>query len=76
MNPSRRRMSRWGAAILISFAAATPALAQKKGEDPLPPYDVSPLERSGAWVPWVFAFIFAAGAIGLAFKNPHRSHLD
>lgn len=69
-----RRMATAGLALLF---AASPAFGQAKKGDPLePPWDVAPLPRERAWVQWVFAFLFVAGVAGLAFKNPHRSHLD
>lgn len=42
----------------------------------LPPYDVSGLPHGKIWVPWVAAFLFAAGILALAFKNPHRSSIE
>lgn len=60
---------------LTLLFAVSPSLAQKK-EQTEGPWDVSPMEEGYRWVPWVFAFLFAAGCLGMAFKNPHRTHLD
>lgn len=74
---SRRSVRRLAAAGLLLVMSTAPASAQaKKGDDPMPPYDVAPMPRERAWVQWVFAFLFVAGVAALAFKNPHRSHLD
>jgi len=74
---SNRRWMRWGVAAVVALSSlATPAYAQRNDEERLPPYDVQGLDNQRIWVPWVFAFLFAAGCIMIAFKNPHRSHLD
>ncbi|MBW7906147.1 MAG: hypothetical protein LC135_16720 [Phycisphaerae bacterium] len=62
------------AALVCTALIAPPAFADD--EEKPPPYDVSALKRERQWVPWVAAFLFAAGVIGIAFKNPHRTHLD
>jgi len=56
--------------LLASFAS--PAFAQRKAEEPRPPYDVKGLTHSKMWIPWVFAFLFTAGSLAVALKNPHR----
>lgn len=73
---SRFAVTRWGARVACAVLTAAPTLAQEKKED-LPPWDVQSLERGGYdWIPWVFAFLFAAAVVAIAFKNPHRTHLD
>jgi hypothetical protein len=74
---SRRSLRRLAAAGLVLLLSAAPASAQNKKGEPLePPWDVPAMPRERAWVQWVFAFLFVAGVAGLAFKNPHRTHLD
>lgn len=76
---SRRR---WRNRLLIAAAtvllATAPASAQRRSDDAekLPPYDVDGLEHRKQWVPWVAAFLLAGAVVAIAFKNPHRSHLD
>jgi len=65
-----RRLGPLAVVLLITFGQT--ALAADKGEK-LPPYDVTGLEHTKVWVPWVFAFLFAAGGMIVAFKNPHRA---
>lgn len=77
MGANRRLISRVAAAAFMWVAVSAPALAQKPDDEvPLPPYDVQGLQHSKIWVPWIFAFVFAAGCIAVGIKNPHRSHLD
>ncbi len=64
------RLALVGVFVLATFAS--PAFAQQKGDEPQPPHDVRGLPHSKVWVPWVFAFLFAAGCLAMAFKNPHR----
>lgn len=62
---------------LTALAAVAPAAAQPKDdEEKLPPFDVRGLTASKQWLPWVIAFLFVGATVGIAFKNPHRSHLD
>lgn len=73
---SNRRWLRWGLAAVVGLSAfAAPAYGAKDDEK-LPPYDVQGLDNQRIWVPWIFAFLFAAGCVMIAFKNPHRSHLN
>lgn len=67
--------TRLAVALLVAALTCTPALAQKKTEQ-LPPYDVPAMEHRSIWVQWVFAFLFVAGVVAIAVKNPHRTHLD
>lgn len=59
--------------LLVLAIVVSPALAAKGDEERLPPYDVTGLAHTRIWVPWVFAFLFAAGCAAAAFKNPHRT---
>jgi hypothetical protein len=63
------------AAVALSGLTA-PALGagNSANTEKQPPYDVTGLKHSRIWVPWIFAFIFGAGAVAVGVKNPHRSH--
>lgn len=81
MRTTRLRRGRhcWLLCVLTAMVTvAAPALAQKSSgdEEPLPPFDVPGLSHTKQWVPWVVAFLFTGVTIAIAFKNPHRSHLD
>lgn len=77
MRRVRSNFARWSMAIALLFAWLSPAAALAKDDTkPLPPYDVSGLPHQRVWLPWLFAFLFAAGVIAIGFKNPHRTHLD
>ena len=60
--------------VLLSTVIGTAVAADQ--EEKLPPYDVNGLPNGKIWIPWVAAFLFAAGILFLAFKNPHRSNLE
>ena len=71
----RKNVLRWvtlGTLVLASFASPAVGQPSKDKGERLPPYDVQGLEHKRIWVPWVFAFVFAAGCLAVAFKNPHR----
>ena len=73
MKLQRNRLLRLTLVIVFMLGSFTsPALAKKDVEN-LPPYDVRGLDHSRIWVPWVFAFLFAASCLAVGFKNPHRS---
>ena len=61
-------------ALLLLFCAA-PALAQD--EDSNEPWlDVPNLPWHKPWIQWIFGSLFVLLCLGIAFKHPHRSHLD
>jgi len=76
MKPRRGRWLRLAALSMTCLCLlAAPAWAKEEGERQ-PPYDVPGIEHHKIWVPWIFAFLFAGACIAIAFKNPHRTHLD
>lgn len=58
------------AAVLL----AVPALAQEEEEKPWNYVPV--LEYEKEIFQWIAAVLFMVGCVAIAFKNPHRSHLD
>lgn len=77
MRMRRRRWAHLGvlAALFLVLSAPAATLAAER-EEPKPPYDVSGFPRKKVWVPWVFGFAFAGACVAIAFKNPHRTHMD
>lgn len=69
-----RRIAILAAVTLSGLAAPALAAGPSASTEKVPPYDVTGLQRSRIWVPWVFAFVFGAGAVAVGVKNPHRSH--
>lgn len=74
LNHRNRRLMRISLLAVVMLIGTAPALAQS--DAPKPPFDVQGLKHNKVWVPWIFAFLFGAGCIAIAFKNPHRTHLD
>lgn len=72
---SRRRLAILSLILILGFSAA-PAAAQRKKDQGKRWYDVPALPQKKHWAPWIVAFLFAAGCVLIAFKNPHRTHLD
>lgn len=76
-----RRRNRLASLILLTAFSlagfAAPALGAR-GDDggKLPPYDVSGMPHQRIWIPWIFAFVFFAGSIGVGLKNPHRTYVE
>jgi len=62
-------------ALLLVGPLASPALAADDDAEG-PWLDVPNLPWQTAWVQWLVGAAFAGACIAVAFKNPHRSHLD
>lgn len=76
MAPGRFARIRFALALaVLLFVAALPALAAGEDED-LPYLDVPALTFTKPWVQWLIGAGFVAVCLLIAFKNPHRSHLD
>ncbi len=69
------RLGRIAATLVLLGCLAAPALAQDE-EQPAEFPDVELKERTKPYVQWVLGTLFIAAVIGLAMKNPHRTHLD
>jgi hypothetical protein len=69
--------SRWVRAGLIRVIApvllAVSAFAQEKKPEW---HDVPFLPTSAPWLQWLFGVVLVLLCLAMAFKNPHRSHLD
>ena len=62
-------------AVAAVVLLAVPAFGQD--DDPAANWsDVSLLARSKPYIQWVVAAVFIVGCLAIAFKNPHRTHLD
>ncbi len=70
----KRRLALALTLLLAIFAA--PAFGQQDKDEDLRWYDVPALDQKRVWIPWIAAFLFTAGCVLIAFKNPHRTHLD
>ena len=63
------------AAGFLLLICAVPALAQSTSSDEKW-IDVTHLPWNKPWLQWLLATLFAVMCLLVAFKNPHRSHLD
>ena len=70
------RISRWGRFGLVCTLVLTLFAAPALGADEKPFCDVNTVEPVKPWLQWLVGVGFAIGCLLLAFKNPHRSHLD
>ncbi|NLG41813.1 MAG: hypothetical protein GX547_01080 [Phycisphaerae bacterium] len=72
---ARRFWTRLGLLLILSLPVGI-ANAADDDDDRAPWYDVPAIPHRTNWVPWVVASAFIVGCVGVAMKNPHRSHLD
>ncbi len=74
-----RRENRWMrlamAFALIAIMFVPTASAQRKDDD-RPFFDVPAIEHQKPYIQWIVGAAFGVGCVLIAFKNPHRSHLD
>jgi hypothetical protein len=71
------KLARLGAAALTALALfAAPALAQEKEEKPFEEPGIAFLPRSDPYIQWIAGTVIVAACLFVAFKNPHRTHLD
>ena len=66
------------ALVLILMYVSAPVLAQQDDDGPYREEGLQYLPKNKArpWINWGFGIAFMVGCLILAFKNPHRSHLD
>jgi hypothetical protein len=60
--------------LAASVLLAAPALAQDEEEKPWNYVPVLDAEKQ--IFQWIAAVLFIVACVAIAFKNPHRSHLD
>jgi hypothetical protein len=69
----------WGVAAPATFvmlASVPGAFAQSSDVDDTPFYDVPALDDTRPWLQWLVGLVLVALCVGVALRNPHRTHLD
>lgn len=72
--PENRWMRLAVAFALIAMMFVPTAAAQSKKDPPF--YDVPAITHQKPYIQWIVGAAFGIGCVLIAFKNPHRSHLD
>jgi len=70
------KLAHLGAVIAILAWLVIPAPAQESAEKPFEEPGVTFLARSDPYIQWIAGTVIVAACLFVAFKNPHRSHLD
>jgi hypothetical protein len=63
------------AALGLLLFTGVPVFAQEE-EKPWVEPGLTMLDAEKPWAQWLMGFFFVVVCAGIAFKNPHRSHLD
>ena len=63
-------------ALVALILLAVPARAEDQPEKPFEEPGISYLERKTPYTQWIAGGLLLAACLFVAFKNPHRSHLD
>lgn len=74
MRAARNWLVRAAVGLILLVGSAAPVLAQEAKEERY--LDVPHAEFGTPWLQWVVGSLFIILVVGIAFKNPHRSHLD
>ena len=64
------------AGLLIGLVAPTVRAADAPPDKPFEEPGITYMQRSDAYIQWIAGSLFIAACLLIAFKNPHRSHLD
>jgi hypothetical protein len=75
-NPWLRRLA---AGLLTLILLVAPARAQSNDDEDTGPFQEPGIvyrEDTRPYIPWLAASLLIAAVLLIAFKNPHRSHLD
>jgi len=60
--------------VLVATLGVAPAQAQDEG--PFREPGISYLEEKGPYIEWGFGALIVIACLLIAFKNPHRTHMD
>jgi len=73
-----RRIARWALPFLVVVSfTARPAPAQEGEEEkPFQEPGISYREVKKPYIQWLVGTFLILAVLGVAFKNPHRTHLD
>jgi hypothetical protein len=76
-----RRSLRWlphalAVGLLIAWLAPLARAAEGEPERPFEEPGITYMQRGETYVQWIAGSLFIAACMLIAFKNPHRSHLD
>lgn len=64
-------------AVLILALGVLPARADDEEDDkPFQEPDIQYIKYEKPYLPWVAGTLIILGVLFIAFKNPHRSHMD
>jgi hypothetical protein len=78
MDLRKRWLRRVALGLLTAVLLVVPARAQNEDEDegPFQEPGIVYREDTRPYIPWVAASLLIIAVLLIAFKNPHRSHLD
>ncbi len=76
-----RRGLRWlphalAAGLLLGWLAPMTYAAEGDAEKPFEEPGITYMQRADNYIQWIAGSLFIAACVLIAFKNPHRSHLD
>jgi len=72
-----RGMARWALVVATAGALfAIPARAEEPAEKPFEEPGITYLQRRDPYIEWIAGAVLATACLFVAFKNPHRTHLD
>ena len=77
MRTTLRRMARRGiVALTVLFLWAVPARAAEEPEKPFEEPGILYVAHRDPYIEWIAGTLIILACLIVAFKNPHRTHLD
>lgn len=72
----RRRLNRFFVPLVLVLSLGGGVARAEEEEREFHDPDVAWMDQGRPWAQWLAGSLFVVGVMMLAFKNPHRSHLD
>jgi hypothetical protein len=76
---ARRRKTVWLGFVVATVLGLVPMPARAAEDDAEKPFEepgIVFMQRRDPYVAWIAGALMACACLFIAFKNPHRSHLD
>ena len=62
--------------VTVGVLFVVPARAEEPADKPFEEPGITYLQRRDPYIEWIAGTLLAAACLIVAFKNPHRTHLD
>lgn len=71
-----RKLAGLGLVLFLALALTGPSARGQDDDQPFEEPGIDYREHSAPYIQWLVGSLLVAACLFVAFKNPHRSHLD